>query len=76
MYYPYYLGEYDKDGRLKPYTGAGASMPHPDPLLYWLIPIVRESIGPVDRRVQGEEGGRIKNYVYRHAGVLDRGELP
>jgi hypothetical protein len=76
MYYPYYLGEYDKGGTLKPYTDAGATRPRPDPLLYWLIPIVRESIGPADRQVQGAESGRIKNYVYRHAGVADRGELP
>ncbi len=75
-YRAYYLGEYDKDGNRKPYTAAGTTRPRPDPLLFWLIPIVRESIGSADRQVQGAEGERINNYVYRHAGVPDRGELP
>ena len=46
-YLPFFVGEFDPDGQ----------MPNPyDPLLYWVVPIIREP------------DGRIVNYVIKHAG--------
>jgi hypothetical protein len=46
-YLPFFVGEFDGEGRLlNPY----------DPLLYWIVPIVKQP------------GGGVKNYVIDHAG--------
>jgi hypothetical protein len=36
LYQPYYLGQFDADGN----SLDGLDTPHPDPLLYWYVPIV------------------------------------
>jgi len=44
MYMPYYMGEFDKDGEMKPYfdvTVDNQKVQAMDPFLYWLIPIAR-----------------------------------
>ena len=76
LYTPYYLGDYDKNGNLKPYAGVGHSKRQPDPLRYWLIPIIREPAQAAGEDDQAAETQAIKNYVYVHAGVPDQGELP
>jgi hypothetical protein len=47
FYVPYFEGQYDPEGRL---------MDPSDPLLYWIVPIVREP------------NGDSKWYIYRHSG--------
>jgi hypothetical protein len=61
---PYYQGDYTADGALKDAR---------DPLLYWLIPIVRIPNSPEDAdkmRTKGFHKGKshIVNYVATHAG--------
>src|SRR5262249_15343486 len=67
-YLPYYFGEFSPDGRLKDPA---------DPLLYWLIPVVREpkrGVGPLT----GSAAWDPDNYVYTdyltiHAGSYHGG---
>jgi hypothetical protein len=48
FYFPYYMGEFDKDGLMKPtcqkfeyHTDGPPKEIQRDPYLYWLIPIMR-----------------------------------
>ena len=53
-YHPYYLGEYDADGRL--------TDPQ-DPMLYWYVPVVTRPGGPAPGKRQD-----FDDYLSRHAG--------
>jgi hypothetical protein len=90
LYKPFYMGEYDKDGQLKPSTltiewdeKEGQWIPTRDPLLYWYIPIMRPDVSPPPagygqpfRVMIPPERKKVVNYVYIHAGDIDREELP
>jgi hypothetical protein len=54
---PVYMGEFDGDGNLLD----GENSAHPDPLLYWVVPIVAE-------QTPGSSDYVVKNYVTVHAG--------
>ena len=57
-YLPYYLGEYDPDGHVT----------DPDnPLLYWVIPIVKKASAVVFVRPGGRRA-LFENYLAAHAG--------
>jgi hypothetical protein len=80
QYMPFYLGEYDKDGNVKPYEELAAPGPDQnvkvaDPFLYWLIPILPMASTKGTPQEHGDNG-KVTNYVYVHANVDDRGELP
>jgi hypothetical protein len=71
LYLPFYFGEYTADGRLKrscydvEYDADGEVVREErDPLLYWVIPILRE------------EDGSLTNYVKIHAGDDDAEDEP
>lgn len=51
-------------------TGPAAGAESPDPFLYWVVPILKPRVPP------GLGEAKVTNYVYKHAGVEDRGELP
>ena len=51
LYLPYYVGKYDVKGRL---------VDPEDPLLYWLLPILREN--------EQDPRSRLKCYIFKHAG--------
>jgi hypothetical protein len=63
LYYPYYQGEYDADGNLKDPK---------DPLLFWLIPIVKDPIAdrrkPLFARIGAREGDEdtVANFLEKH----------
>jgi hypothetical protein len=92
LYLAFYQGEFDADGRLKPesmkvtYDARGYEVHREqDPLLYWLIPIVRvpEEGAPTARPDRtrastdsGPQEGRIINYVRIHAGDPDEESVP
>lgn len=69
LYVPYYLGEYDADGTLKDPD---------DPLLFWIIPILREpkrGVGDLSgSAVWDTDNYDYKDYVTIHAGS-DHGEF-
>jgi hypothetical protein len=52
LYLPYYMGEFDADGKM---TKAGME----DPFLYWVIPILKKEEKP---------DSEISLYVFQHAG--------
>ena len=59
---PIYLGDFDKDGKLKDPR---------DPLLYWRIPIVLEHTLPETKEEYRRRGGYphfYTDYVSKHAG--------
>lgn len=75
LYLPYYMGEFDKDGTIKPtcrrteFNSDGMMVDiFRDPFLYTLIPILRG-----DR--PGREG-KIINYMKIHAGDEEEGDQP
>jgi hypothetical protein len=78
MYQPFYQGEFEPDGT--PKNSFLAEDKRPDPFLFWLIPVLRESqeTWPSENRTRplGPPKGRLINYVPIHAGVPDEGELP
>ena len=89
LYRPFYQGEYDKEGHLKPSSldlkwddKIGWTEASRDPLLYWLIPILRDDDGvqPFDPsqpfRVLAPKPKKVRNYVYVHAGDTSREDLP
>jgi len=53
LYVPFYMGEFDREGKM---TSAGAE----DPFLYWLLPILKKDKSKPD--------SEILAYVFRHAG--------
>lgn len=92
LYWPFYEGHFDAKGNPKQYeelstspdvgltgstgptgltgvTGPAAGPDSIDPFLYWVVPILKSPAAP------GRES-KVTNYVYKHAGVEDRGELP
>jgi hypothetical protein len=76
-YLPFYFGDFDKDGNPKPYEELVSAdndqqVKSTDPFLYWLIPIMR---APGSAGGHGHDG-ELKNFVYVHANVDDRKELP
>lgn len=88
-YAPFFMGDYDPDGKLKPakelltyYTNVMTQETktiNRDPFLYWLIPIVRKKVEEPDRpfRVLSQAPQfKVINYVKRHAGDIDEGDLP
>jgi hypothetical protein len=95
LYLPYYMGEYDANGKLKPSSvrfrrNAEGQIVEgiQDPLLYWLIPIFRLPPNPEGKDALPPPGspypsgkpapavtqGKLKNFVYIHAGDKDRSE--
>jgi hypothetical protein len=62
MYYPYYQGEFDRDGKLldEPYFDTTGNLVKGDPFLYWLIPILID-----DNR---DSNSAVLSWVRRHAG--------
>jgi hypothetical protein len=85
LYLPYYMGEFDKDGKPKPAHYAmqlvdpvtrSEVVVDRDPFLYTLIPITRPPVDPNQTfRYQGQPP-KVKNYVLIHAGDVDEGDLP
>jgi hypothetical protein len=86
LYFPFYMGEFDQDGNIKPSNNTvvligpnGEFQVKRDPFLYWLIPIMRplpknyDPTKPFYVRIKEE---KVKNYVLLHAGDVDRGDLP
>jgi hypothetical protein len=88
LYYPYYMGEFDKDGDMKPSCLTLAWDPdrqmwdvardtagryQRDGLLYWLIPIVRWSPDPTREPSLDQ---KPSNFVLKHAGDVEGGDLP
>jgi hypothetical protein len=83
LYFPYYMGEFTRDGAMKP-TGhmvqirtmtGNVTMVDRDPFLYWLIPIMR----PIEDYSQPFRiliQQKVKNYVLVHAGDVEEEELP
>jgi hypothetical protein len=80
QYQPFYMGEFDASGKIKPESlklthDSRGILGHTeqDPLLYWLIPIVRvkEDGSPAE---PGE--GRVINFVRKHAGDPDEESVP
>lgn len=76
-YHPYYLGEYDRDGKIKPeccrivYNAEKRKYEEErDPFLYWLIPIVPVMTDPNDYSYP------VKNYLKVHAGDAAEGANP
>jgi hypothetical protein len=63
LYAPYYLGEFDAQGQL---TASAAQ----DPLLYWMIPIMRVPEGQPGQPGEppASTGTRVMNYLRIHAG--------
>jgi hypothetical protein len=87
LYMPYYMGEFDKDGNMKPscltmewkrdrevWDVAQDADGHykRDGLLYWLIPIIRPPQSDPKLWLQQKP----INYVLQHAGDVDAGDLP
>jgi hypothetical protein len=86
LYYPYYMGEFDKDGHMKPscqtlewYPKRGVwdvaqttdGRYQRDGLLYWWIPIVRLNPDPNEPFQK-----KPINFVLKHAGDVEGGDLP
>jgi hypothetical protein len=87
LYLPYYMGEFDKDGHMKescmamewnkereqwePAKNPDGSLKR-DGLLYWWIPIIRRPEPDPNRWLQQ----KAMNYVPKHAGDVDGGDLP
>jgi hypothetical protein len=75
----HFQGDFDKDGNPIRYPDRDGL---PDPLLNWLIPILREpdtsgkppAAGATP--ASGPPKGKLKNYVLTHAGVPDEGVIP
>jgi hypothetical protein len=93
LYAPYYMGEFDKDGNMKPWPACQTLEWDPDAgvwkvaktpdggfqrdgLLYWWIPIRRESNTNSDPTQAPSFQQKPTNYVLRHAGDVDGGDLP
>src|SRR6516165_4064187 len=88
LYHPFYMGEFDKNGKMKRYSRPLqtfkvilSSLPElgtidRDPFLYWIIPIER----PPRRRDQDFKTwlkeSKITNYVKKHAGDISEEDLP
>jgi hypothetical protein len=87
LYLPYYMGEFDKDGNMKPSCltlewkndpGIWDVAQNPDGnlkrdgLLYWWIPIIRRP--EPDPRLWLKQ--KPTNFVLKHAGDIDGGDLP
>jgi hypothetical protein len=72
LYFPYFLGEFDAEGELQ--------TPADDPLLYWLIPILREPVGEPPPPAPGARPTpprtRLVNYLRIHAGDGDEEGVP
>jgi hypothetical protein len=88
LYRPFFMGEFDKDGKIKPYAKTLQTFPlrlsnltkmgtlDRDPFLYWLIPIVRTSNDPFRDLKSFYKNSKIVNYLKIHAGDSDEGDLP
>jgi hypothetical protein len=80
LYFPFYMGEYDADGKLLSRTlrfdEDGTIVDDRDPFLYWLIPIVPD-ISP-EQKVSSPDyyNYPVINYLKRHAGDKDEDRDP
>jgi hypothetical protein len=90
LYAPYYMGEFDKDGNMTPACQTLAwyadrqvwdvarstdGRLQRDGLLYWWIPIIRLNANPDPSKPPSFQEKPI-NFVVRHAGDVDGGDLP
>jgi hypothetical protein len=91
LLHPYFMGEFDKDGVMKPYDVSvrlmlpdGSTIDTPrDPLLYWLIPIMRpqeRDLNPYTMTLDMAGAQKFmkeylerkpKNYLLIHAGDVE-----
>jgi hypothetical protein len=84
LYFPYFMGDFDKDGKMKPSPyriqvfdpiQKQVKLIERDPFLYTLIPIMRPAADPHQAfRVNIQQ--KVKNFVLTHAGDVDEGDLP
>jgi hypothetical protein len=81
LYYPYYMGEFDPDGKLLSVTykfndRGRIDQVYKDPLLYWLIPIVLRLPENRETQIVTEDdyrNAKVENYLTKHAGDIAEG---